>query len=493
MDYNDLSILLKSQVSLIVVETFDEPRALTLLQKFFRQDGLPCWRWSVTEGIQALGFGLQLEEKETKVKPEDVLVYIKAHQRASVFVLCDLHPYLDDPKIIRLLKDIALNQQAARHKVILVSHRFNLPPEIARYSASLAMSLPSDEEILALIREEAKVWSDQNGGERIKTDNVSLQKLVNNLKGLPHQDVRRLARGAILDDGAINESDLPALSKAKFALMDMEGVLHFEFSTAHLKDIAGLQRLKLWLADRQPVMLQTSATAKLDPPKGVLLFGVQGGGKSLAAKAIAGIWGLPLLRLDMAGLFNKYVGETERNLREALKLADIMSPCVLWIDEIEKGMAQNDGENATAKRLLGTLLTWMAERKTAVFLVATSNDISILPPELMRKGRFDEIFFVDLPDFETRKVIFEIHTSKRDIDAEMFDLAALAEMTDGFTGAEIEQAVVSATYSAAAQGHVVCDEDVRYAIVNTKPLSVVMSEQMIMLRAWAAERAVPAG
>lgn len=492
MNYNDLSILLHSNTSLIVVETFDETRALSLLQKFFRDEGIASWRWSVTDGLQPLGFGLQTEDANNPTKPEDILTHIKKCQRASAFVLCDLHPYLDEPKIVRFLKDIALNQMAARHKVVLISHRLKLPVEVARHAAVLPMSLPTDEEILALIREEAKLWSDRNGGERIKTDNATLQKLVNNLRGLPHQDVRRLARGAIVDDGAITETDLPELAKAKFALMEMDGVLHFEYNTAHLKDIAGLGRLKTWLAKRQQAMSGGSETRKVDPPKGVLLFGVQGGGKSLAAKAIAGIWGLPLLRLDMAAVYNKYVGETERNLRDALKLADVMSPCVLWIDEIEKGVAHNDSENATSKRLLGTLLTWMAERKSRVFLVATSNDISVLPPELMRKGRFDEIFFVDLPDADMRRVIFEIHMEKRGLPSRNFDLAELAAMTEGFTGAEVEQAVVSAIYSASARGEDMAIEHVRDAIVNTRPLSLIMAEQMNQLRAWAASRAVPA-
>lgn len=492
MNYNDLGILLHSNISLIVVETFDETRALSLLQKYFREESIASWRWSITDGLQPLGFGLRSEDKDNKAKPEDVLGHIKACQTPSAFVLCDLHPYLDEPKIVRLLKDVALNQMAARHKVVLISHQLKLPPEVARYAAVLQMSLPTDEEILSLIREEAKFWSDRNGGERIKTDNATLQKLVNNLRGLPHQDVRRLARGAIVDDGAISETDLPELAKTKFALMDMDGVLHFEYSTAHLKDIAGLNRLKSWLAERHQAMITTGVENKIDPPKGVLLFGVQGGGKSLAAKAVAGIWGLPLLRLDMAAVYNKYVGETERNMRDALKLADVMSPCVLWIDEIEKGLAQNDGENATSKRLLGTLLTWMAERKSRVFLVATSNDISVLPPELMRKGRFDEIFFVDLPDAETRRVIFEIHMEKRGLLGRNFDLAELAAMADGFTGAEVEQTVVSAMYSASARSEEVSLEHLRDAIVNTRPLSVIMAEQMSLLRAWAADRAVAA-
>lgn len=492
MNQTDLQILLRSNITLMVVETFDETRALSLLNKYFREAGLAAWYWTASEALQPLGFGLAQEQQTTLAKPEDILAYIKRQQTAAAFVLCDFHPYLDEPKLIRLLKDIALNKQAAPHKVVLLSHRVVLPAEVSRYAASLPMSLPTDEEILAIIRDEAKKWSRDNGDSRIKTDNVTLQKLVNNLKGLPHQDVKRLAAAAIVDDGAIADSDLPEITRTKFALMDMDGVLHFDYSSAGIGDIAGLHRLKSWLEDRRKVMLSDGAASKLDAPKGVLLFGVQGGGKSLAAKAIAGIWGLPLLRLDMAAVFNKYVGETERNLREALKLADIMAPCVLWIDEIEKGLAQGDSDGAVAKRLLGSLLTWMAERKTRVFMVATSNDISELPPELMRKGRFDEIFFVDLPTAEVRTAIFAIHLRKRGYNPEHFDLARLTEITDGFTGAEIEQAVVSATYAAHAQEAELAVAHLEHAAANTQPLSVVMAEKVAWLRAWAAERAVAA-
>ncbi len=490
MNNNDLRLILNAKVSLVVIETYDEPRALALLDGLFQCENMPAWRWSVTEGLANLGFGLSLKPTEAHAQPEAVLQYIKQCKETSAFVLCDMHPYLEEAKNIRFLKDIALGP--AGHKVVLLSHRLSLPPELARYAASVSLSLPTEDEILAIIREEARHWAARNNKSRIKTDNITLQKLLNNLRGLPHQDVRRLAHGAIADDGAITEEDLPELTRRKFELMDMDGVLHFEFSTAHLRDVGGLDALKQWLEDRRHMVVrdETEIEQQLDAPKGVLLFGVQGGGKSLAAKSIAGVWGLPLLRLDMAALFNKYVGETEKNLREALKLADLMSPCVLWLDEVEKGMAQDNADNATGKRLLGTLLTWMSERKSRVFLVATSNDISVLPPELMRKGRFDEIFFVDLPDLATRNTIFSIHLKKRGLPLERFDLGSLAEITEGFTGAEIEQAVVSATYSASARDEAVMQEHVSDAVKKTQPLSVVMAERIAELRGWARERAV---
>lgn len=490
MNNNDLALLLAGHVPIIVIETHDEDRALTLIDKHKRPNFSCAWKWTITEGLEPLGFGVELKNPKDYSKPEAMLQYIKLQHGNQLYVLCDLHPYLDEPKVVRYLKDMAMQADEKGHKIILISHQLSIPPELRKLSVLAEMRLPNEHEVMMLVKDEARRWQERNRGERIKTDNATLKLLVNNLVGLPHQDVRRLAYGAIADDGAITESDLPNVSKSKFALMNMEGVLHFDYSTEHLKNIAGFDNLKAWLDVREPLMLASSEDqSALSVPKGVLLFGVQGGGKSLAAKAIAGKWGLPLLRLDFAALYNKYIGETERNLREALKLADLMAPCVLWIDEIEKGLAE-ESDNATSKRVLGTLLTWMNERQSRVFMVATSNDISELPPELMRKGRFDETFFVDLPGEQTRAVIFNIHLSKRNIDASAIDTTMLAHSAEGFTGAEIEQVVVSATYSARAEEKSVCQDMLQAAINNTQPLSVLHAERVAALRTWAEGRSV---
>jgi SpoVK/Ycf46/Vps4 family AAA+-type ATPase len=303
-------------------------------------------------------------------------------------------------------------------------------------------------------------------------------------------DVRRLVRSAIWNDGSLNEEDLPRINKAKFALLDMEGVISFEQQTEDFSNVGGLVNLKRWLLTRRDAFNDDDST--LDRPKGILLLGVQGGGKSLAAKAVAGLWGLPLMRMDVGALYNKFHGETERNLREALKLADAMSPCVLWLDEIEKGMAQDGNDNGVSQRLLGTLLTWMAERRTRVFIVATSNDISRLPPELIRKGRLDEIFFVDLPEQSVRKDIFTIHLRKRNCTVADFNLDQLADATQGFSGSEIEQAIIAALYSAGAEGKPLATDILLREIAATSPLSVVMSEQIASLRLWAQDRTIPA-
>jgi SpoVK/Ycf46/Vps4 family AAA+-type ATPase len=248
--------------------------------------------------------------------------------------------------------------------------------------------------------------------------------------------------------------------------------------------------MRTWLEQRQSFFLE-EPDGKLDPPRGLLLLGVQGCGKSLAAKAAAGIFSIPLLRLDFGVLYNKYYGETERKLRRALETAELLAPCVLWMDELEKGVATGDEDDGLSRRILGTLLTWMSERRSAVFLVGTANDISRLPPELVRKGRFDEIFFVDLPSAENRRQILDIHLRKRGLNPANFELAALAEAADGFSGSELEQAIVSASYAARAQRHGLTQNGLLEEIRLTRPLSVVMAEQVSELRQWAAGRTVP--
>ena len=279
--------------------------------------------------------------------------------------------------------------------------------------------------------------------------------------------------------------------KAKYELISQEGVISFEYDTAHFADVAGLSNLKEWLSQRQKSF--TGKQGSLDKPKGIMLLGVQGCGKSLAAKAVAGAFGVPLLRLDFGALYNKFYGETEKNLQKSLETAEVMAPCVLWMDEIEKGIAHSDTDDGLSQRILGSLLTWMAEHKANVFIVATSNDIKKLPPELVRKGRLDEIFFVDLPDGNTRRSLFEIHLRQRNLAPSGFDLTTLTTVSDGFSGAEIEQAIVSSLYAAHAQNASLDTQHLLEELERTRPLSIVMAEKIHYLRAWAKERTVPAG
>lgn len=495
-DLHDFEIILDSRVPLVVVETHEESRALQLVVRAGLQRKLPVFAWSCTEGIRRADLDAEIPERLTQ-EPEAALRHIKSQQRASIWVLCDFHPFLaDQPKLVRLLKEIALQHERVAHCVIFLSHALQLPLELSRYGAHMTLILPTEQELLHLVREEASLWSRSNQSQKVRTDSATLNALVANLRGLTFSDARRLARGAIINDGAITNEDIPEVNRAKFTLMRMEGVLSYEYDTASFTEVGGLAALKNWLSLRKQGFMSgagNSIANGIDAPKGIMLLGVQGSGKSLAAKATAGSLDIPLLRLDFASLYNKFIGETERNLREALKLADMMAPCVLWIDEIEKGISSDESDNGVSKRVLGTLLTWMAERKSSVFLVATSNDISRLPPELVRKGRLDEIFFVDLPDAEVREQIFAIHLGKRTQNNAVFDLKNLAQATEGFSGAEIEQSVVAALYSCAAEKAPLTTEHLLREIANTAPLSIVMAEKIVELRAWAKDRTVPAG
>jgi SpoVK/Ycf46/Vps4 family AAA+-type ATPase len=396
---------------------------------------------------------------------------------------------MSEPVHVRLLKEIAMQFEENNSKLILLSHLLELPSNLSRLSTSFQLRLPSREQLEELIQKEATDWQRQSN-ERVTTNRDTLDRLKQNLSGLTMNDSRRLVRSAIIDDGAITESDLPEVMEAKYRLLNQDELVAFEYETARFSEVGGMSKLKSWLRQRQPAFQGDDLPKGMDRPKGVLLLGVQGCGKSLAAKAIAGIWGIPLLRLDFGQLYNKYIGETERNMRQALQTAEVMAPCVLWIDELEKGISTGSEDDGTSKRLLGTMLTWMAENEHPVFIVATANQIDALPPELIRKGRLDEIFFVDLPREPVRKQIFQIHLDKRDVPTKDLDMDKLAHESDGFSGSEIEQVVVSVMYSAHAAKEPVDTEKVMNEIKQTRPLSVVMAEQITQLRYWASQRTV---
>ncbi len=487
-DTHDLEVVLRTHVPIVVIETHDETRVVKQFQKMAVTLGKPVLSWTVVSGLQRID--LQSIDDQTPNEPLDVLKQIKDALGPGIYLLMDFDPYLDDPMHVRLLKEIALDHDNIPRTVVLVSHEMEIPPELSRFTARVEMALPDSKTLDKIIREEAKRWASANKNRKVTTDNRTLDLLIRHLGGLTATDARRLARHAIQDDGAITHSDLPQVMQAKYRLLDQGGALSFEFDTAEFGDVGGFASLKRWLAQRKEVFIKPDGM--LDPPKGILLVGVQGGGKSLAAKAVAGMWGLPLLRLDFGTLYNKFFGETERNLRESLAAAEAMAPCVLWVDEIEKGIASGDYDSGTSKRVLGSLLTWMAERTAPVFIVATANVIEQLPPELIRKGRLDEIFFVDLPTEPVRREIFAIHLRKREQDPDQFDLAALAQHSDGFSGAEIEQAGVAALYRAREVNRGLATDHILEELGETRPLSLIMVEKVSALRRWARERTVPA-
>ena len=507
-DKNDLKLILQSHIPLIIIETHEEHRALELLGAVASDLSKPLKTWSITKGMQNEGYSEQLAAdsaydqwelqrgesmqmiSDDPSVPHTVLEKINKSDTPGIFALLDYHPHLDDPLVVRHLKEIALNASITQHNIVLVSHSIDIPDELQRLSARFSLSLPSLEEIVQFIVEESKVWAVKNHGTKLKADKEAFKLLAKNLLGLTTTDAQRLIRNAIYNDGAITHEDVTSVAKAKYDLLGQSGVLSFEYDTARFAEVGGLQAMKKWLEVRKSHFVESSHD--LDQPKGVLLLGIQGGGKSLAAKAVAGAWGTPLLRLDFGVLYNKFFGETEKNIREALKTAELMSPCVLWVDEIEKGIATGDYDSGTSRRVLATLLTWMAENTSKVFIVATANSIENLPPELIRKGRLDEIFFVDFPTLSARKDIFQIHLEKRGFNSKDFNLEQLAVESHDFSGAEIEQAVVAARYSAHAQNKTMCTEHLLQELKTTKPLSVVMAHEIEKLRQWASERTVPA-
>ncbi|MEE4245802.1 MAG: AAA family ATPase [Kangiellaceae bacterium] len=490
-DRADLALLIKSRNPIVGIETHEEKRAVSLLSMIARELNQPLFTWDVVDGLKHNDLFDQVEPLPDTINPDDMLRHVLSAPRPSIYAVCDFHPYTSDsPHTVRLLKEIVINSHEHGHTLVLISHSLDIPEEIKRFVSRFDMALPDKKQLEQMIRKEAKSWS-QIHGQRVKTDSKTLERLINNLQGLTLSDAKRLIRNVISDDGAITEDELPAINKAKFELLDMEGVLSFEYETSKFGEVGGLQNLKRWLKQRE-VIFHKRDTLELDPPKGLMLVGVQGGGKSLAAKAVAGMWNVPLLRLDFGTLYNKFHGETEKNLRDALQMAELMAPCVLWFDEIEKGISSQDNDGGTSQRVLGTLLTWMAENDKPVFIVSTANDISRLPPELIRKGRLDEIFFVDLPDQRARIDIFEIHLQKRKQNPKKFNLDLLAQHSEGYTGSEIEQAIVSGLYHSYGQETALTTDIVLDELKNTRPLSVVMSEKMNALRSWAENRTVPA-
>lgn len=485
-DHHDIALLVRSNHPLLVVETAEEQRAVELFRRVLTKVWRPMYSWTITDGLCRMD--LDMEGTKGPTDPTMALQQIKEGTERGVYLLLDFHPYIKDAVHIRLIREIA---QEGRHCLVMICPEIDLPPELDSLATPYELKLPNDKTLERLVRDEVFRWSKANDGRRVEVSPQAVKMLVQNLLGLTIRDARRLARSAINDDGALTESDIPGVMAAKFKLLSRDGVLQFEYDSVPLEHIAGMSKLKDWLRKRRNALHAKDLPPGLDPPRGVLLLGVQGCGKSMAARAAASAYGVPLLRMDVGALYNKYHGESERNLREALASAEAMAPCVLWIDEIEKGLATSDSDGGTSQRVLGTMLTWMAEAGNRVFIVATANQIDKLPAELLRKGRFDEIFFVDLPCADLRKDVFAIHLQRREQAPERFDLNALADLSAGFSGAEIEQVVVSALYDAHAENRALDNRALGEAIAATRPLSVIMAENVQALREWASDRTVP--
>jgi AAA+ superfamily predicted ATPase len=492
MKLDGLKLLIAAGNPIISISSSDEPRAIRAVQEVAQSIGLPVSVWSLTEGLQACGIDQVLVEAG---KPAAALRYVKDSAHSAIYVFKDLGQHAKEPQVLRYLRDLYFSPVSRPWTVLLLDSA--MPPmEMRRLSLPFEIGWPDEDEILALIRktyQEAQQRSLQKVESRLSKTELDLA--VQTLRGLTSEEIVRVVSEVLYEDFVLDRADLPRLVEAKRIRLAATGCLESIVADVSPDEIGGLRNLKRWLNQRHSGFSVRGQEFGLEPPRGILLLGVQGCGKSLCAKVIATAWRMPLVRMDPGVLYQKFVGETEARLREALQQAEAMAPVVFWIDEIEKAFASASSDSADgglSQRMFGTLLTWMQDHRQPIFIVATANDLERLPPELMRKGRFDEIFFVDLPGAEEREAIFGIHFRKRGREKAAFDMARLIEATAKFTGAEIEQAIVSGLYAAYAEKGEFTTEHILKAVAVTKPIAVVMRERVEQLQAWAKGRCVMA-
>lgn len=493
-DRESLEELFLARHPLVVVQTFEEEYVLTVLGELAVDRQLDMWTWSASEGMHDGLLSGSPAVADTEHAAAALYWILQQSQRPSLFVFCDLVGHLKDERTLRCLREAADRVAQSGSQLILLDHNDALPPVVAARAAKFVPSLPDEHEIESIIRSTVRQLNEERRIE-VHLNRDELQAVVRNLQGLSRRQARQVIRDAVCVDCRFDGNDITRIMAHKRQAIAGDGLLDFVQSPVTLDEIGGLNRLKGWLDLRKRCASDEATAFGITPPRGILLLGIQGAGKSLAAKAVATAWRRPLLRMDAGALYDRYIGESERRLRDALQLAERMAPVVLWIDEIEKGFASAASlstDGGLSKRMFGSLLTWMQEHAAPVFLVATANDIEALPPELLRKGRFDEIFFVGLPGLEARTQIVSIHLTKRRRDPRQFDIAAIAEATNGFSGAEIEQAIVAGLHEAFAAHEQLSTRHVLEAVRTSPPLSVTMAERLQELQAWAVGRCVSA-
>lgn len=487
---HDLLLLIRSRYGLIHVVSPEAERVESLLRHLADQLGIPLFVWSRVDGLRRTGMEDGVYQTS---RPRKAVDHIRAARQPAIYHLHGMGSELrEDPRLAQLLESAAREMEVRDGAVVLTGHDLELPPDLERRAARVELPGPGRAEFEDLL---GRILRDVGARRHVEVDlsNDERAALVNHLTGLTLMEAEKILTKAIVEDGRLAAADIRHVIDAKKAIVEREGLLEYYPAESGLDAVADLATLKEWLSRRKAVVSAPERAEEfgLAFPRGILLLGIPGCGKSLAAKAVAREWNLPLLKLDPSNLYNKYVGESERNFKRAMDTAERMAPLVLWIDEIEKAFATGGSEDGgVSQRILGSFLSWMQERDGDVFVVATANSIDRLPPELLRKGRFDEIFFVDLPGRDTREEIFRIHLASRDKNPSTFGLDSLAVDTEGFSGSEIEQVVVSGLYTAFADGEPLTHEVLEREISATRPLSVTMAEKVARIRRWARDRAV---
>lgn len=492
MDANrEIEVLVRAKYPILWVTSWEERRVEESVKEIAQKLNRQLHTWSVTQGMVPAVRRASGPVKATSLPGElEALAQIHESAEFTVFLLKDFHPYMKDTRVVRLLRDLAARLRGKAQTLILLSPQLALPTELEKDVTVLEYPLPGREEISAQLDEVTQAMAD--------TPNVDVslspelrETIVRSAQGLTTDEIESALARALVEERKLT---VDKIIEEKKQIVRKTGMLEFYPSSSSMKDIGGHDLLKDWLLKRSKSFTDAARDFGIPYPKGILIIGVQGCGKSLVAKAVSSAYNLPMLKMDVGRIFGSLVGQSEQNMRRAISIAESLSPCVLWIDELEKGFAGMNGgvsDSGTTARVFSTFLTWMQEKTKPVFLIATGNNVAQLPPELMRKGRFDEIFFVDLPDKKEREEIFEIHLKKRSRDPKKFKVKDLAEITDGFSGAEIEQLVVGALNTAFFADRELQFKDIKFEADNQVPLSRMMSEDIAELREWARMRARP--
>lgn len=516
-----LKVLIDSSTPIVVIETVEESRAVRLVRFACSALNLAAFEWTIATGLARSGgnpaapvidngafppggyragevndFAENAKALYDSRDPAKMLANLEGISIEAAFILKDLHRHMDDPVVVRRLRDVGQKFATNRRTVILTAPKISIPPELASLVEFLELPLP-DRQRLRQIIDEVLVRISKTHTLQRRLEPAGIDAMADNLRGLTEEESERAISQALVTRYALCPETVTDVLEAKKALLRRSEMLEFVEVSDTWSTVGGLDNLKHFLAQRRGSWEEPARAFGLDPPRGVIILGVQGCGKSMCARAIAGEWKLPLVKFDTAAVYDKYIGETEKRIQKVFQVAEGLAPCVLWIDELEKVFAGSGPDSASAdagvsSRLLASFLSWMQDRKAPVFVAATCNNVSVLPPELIRKGRFDELFFVDLPNQAERKQIFAIQLSERKRNPSEFDLDRLAAAARGYSGAEIESVVQTALYSAYSQKQQLADAHLLEAIRATVPLSTTRAEEIEGLREWAAKRAVPA-
>lgn len=485
----EIEILVRARYPIVYIVSWEEGRVELALAEIAQARRKRLYMWTLTEGLHP--YGARGGDPDSQ-QPLVVLDRIQQSQEQALFVLKDFHPFLREPQVTRKLRDLTQSLKLTLKTLLLVSPVLELPPELEKEVTVVDFELPVDKDISALLD---RIRQSVQGKEGVDV-NLSTEdrdRIVKAARGLTLTEAENVLARSLVE---AKRFDVEIIIGEKQQIIRKTQILEYFHTSESVSQIGGLDVLKDWLAKRTRAFGEAARAFGLPEPKGLLLLGVQGCGKSLTAKTVADLWKLPLLKLDVGKIFGGIVGSSEENMRKAIRIAESVSPCVLWIDEIEKGLSGIKSSGAsdagTTARVFGTLITWLQEKTAPVFVIATANDISELPPELLRKGRFDDIFFVDLPNTAERREIMRIHLERRGRSAADFALDDLAAACEGFSGAEIEQAVLAGMYEAFDRGDELRSEDVERALRTGIPISSTMSHSIRELRAWSKMRARPA-